>query len=66
MTLAYSYAVDSSTKYSELQESSAGYKPIETNNAKKSAKIRDFLFALEGVGRGAGFVIGPGIPALCT
>ncbi len=64
LTLTYSYAVHSSTKYCELQqEASPGYKPIDTNNAnntKNSAKIRDFLFALEGVGRGVGYVIGPG------
>lgn len=60
MTLSYSYAVDSSNTYSELQQQRSGYKPIiEISNAKKSAKIRDLLFAIEGVGRGVGFIIGP-------
>ncbi len=62
MTLTYSYAVDSSEKYAEVQEETTGsYKPIEIDKTQKSAKVRDFLFALEGVGRGAGYIIGPGI-----
>ncbi len=61
LTLSYSYAVDSSKTYSELQQQS-GYKPIiEMSDAKKSAKIRDLLFAIEGVGRGVGFIVGPGM-----
>ena len=52
IALSYSYASKSSVEYVHLKEGRF--------NEEKSAKIRDLLFAVEGVGGGVGFFIGPG------
>ncbi len=58
MTLSYSYSIDSSVEYTELVEQENNK---TTHSERESFKMRDLLFAIEGVGRGVGFVIGPGI-----
>lgn len=67
ITLSYSYAIDSSIKYYELEQERAlnaetedEYKGVK-QKVKDSHKLRDLLFAIEGIGRGAGYIIGPGI-----
>ncbi len=56
LTLSYSYSIDSSVEYTELEQENNK----TTHSESESFKMRDLLFAIEGVGRGVGSVIGPG------
>ncbi len=56
LTLSYSYSIHSSVEYTELEQENNK----TTHSESESFKIRDLLFAIEGVGRGVGSVIGPG------
>ena len=57
MTLSYSYSIDSSVEYSQLQQENNK----TTHSERESSKMRDLLFGIEGIGRGVEYFIGPGI-----
>ena len=56
LTLSYSYSIDSSVEYSQLQQENNK----TTHSERESSKMRDLLFGIEGMGRGVGFFLGPG------
>ena len=56
LTLSYSYSINSSVEYSQLQQENNK----TTHSERESSKMRDLLFGIEGMGRGIGFFIGPG------
>ncbi|XP_064399677.1 uncharacterized protein LOC135346102 isoform X2 [Halichondria panicea] len=62
LTLSYSYSIDSSVEYSQLQQENNK----TTHSERESSKMRDLLFGIEGMGHGIGYFIGPGIGVLMS